>query len=349
MENPILENVKNLYVYILFWILITIIYIVLLHWGSQVDLVTIILDGVVSFALLGGLGLSAWYSVKYLQLDNSRTSKLVFNHILSGLITASVWLLLSYSVLIFVLNGEIQFKAFFLSTLPWRFLIGLLFYFMVTLFYYIFIISKNLQEKNLREKELKNLITEAELRSLKFQINPHFIFNSLNSISALTDIDSGRSKRMIQKLADFLRYSLQNSNRDKNSLDEEIKAVELYLDIEKTRFSDKFEFTKEVDETMLKEMIPTMILQPLFENAIKHAVYETTDKIFIKIECREENEMLKIIIENNFDCESVSKKGTGLGLKIIENRLSLFYNRNDLFKVEKNNGQFRVIMWIPIN
>ncbi len=349
MENPILENVKNLYVYILFWIFITIIYIILLHWESQVDLGTVLLDGVVSFSLLGGLGLSAWYSVKYLQLDNSRAFKLIFSHVLSGLIAAAVWLFLSYSVLLFVLGGETSFKSFFSNTLPWRFLIGLLFYFMITLFYYIFIISKNLQEKNLKEKELRNLVTEAELRSLKFQINPHFIFNSLNSISALTDINRERSKTMVQKLADFLRYSLQNSNRDKNSLDEEIKAVELYLGIEKTRFGDKFEFAKEVDETMLNELIPTMILQPLFENAIKHAVYETTDKIFIKLKCKEENEMLKIIVENNFDCESISKKGTGLGLKIIENRLSLFYNRNDLFKVEKNDGLFRVTMLIPIN
>ncbi len=349
MENPILENVKNLYVYILFWIFITLIYIVLLHWGSQVALGIVILDGVVSFSLLGGLGLSAWYSVKYLQLDNSRSSKLIFSHVLSGLMAAAVWLLLSYSVLIFVLNGEATFESFFFNTLPWRFLIGLLFYFMITLFYYIFIISKNLQEKNLKEKELKNLITEAELRSLKFQINPHFIFNSLNSISALTDIDKERSKTMVQRLADFLRYSLQNSNRDKNSLDEEIKTVELYLSIEKTRFGDKFEFAKNVDETTLEMMIPTMILQPLFENAIKHAVYEAINKIFIKLECKKDNEMLKITVENNFDSESVSSKGTGLGLKIIKSRLELFYNRNDLFKFEKNNELFRVTMWIPLS
>lgn len=348
-DNPILENRRNLYIYFLFWVVISLIYIAVLSVGKQIELSAVIIDGLVSNVLLAGLGLSVWYSVKYVPLENSSTSKIVFSHIISGLLISVIWLLLCSFILRNLLNIHSQKEAFFYTSLPWRFLIGFLFYLMITLFYYNSITSRNLQEKAIREKELKNLVTEAELRSLKFQINPHFIFNSLNSMSALTDVDPVRARQMIQKLADFLRYSLQSSNSDQIRLAEEIDTIQLYLDIEKIRFGNKFDFVKEVDNAALSQLIPGMILQPLFENAIKHAVYEAIDKISIKLICKIEDNALLIIVENNIDSENTRKKGAGVGLNNIKNRLELLYGRNDLLTIERKPNLFTAKILIPLN
>jgi LytS/YehU family sensor histidine kinase len=229
-----------------------------------------------------------------------------------------------------------------------RVIIGFLHYFLLTSFYYIVIYYSSFQEKIIKEKELKNLVTEAELKSLKFQINPHFVFNALNSMSALTEIDPKRAKQMIIKLADFLRYTLANNDRQKNSLTEELRNIKLYLEIEKIRFEDKFEYVEEIHPECKNIEIPSMILQPLFENAIKHAVYETFNIVTIKLTCKKETDFLKITLENNFEGES-NKKGAGVGIKNIKERLRLIYSRDNLMEVKKDNGNFMVNIYIPID
>ena len=230
----------------------------------------------------------------------------------------------------------------------WRFLLGILFNLLITSFYYIIIYYSNFKERAVRETELKNLVTEAELKNLKFQINPHFIFNSLNSMSALTAIDPDKAKSMILKLADFLRYTLANNEKQKNKLSEELKNIKLYLEIEKIRFEDKFEFVDEVKPECLVYEVPNMILQPLFENAIKHAVYETLSSVTLTLKGKTENDFLVLSLTNNFDEESKGKKGAGIGLKNISNRLELIYGQKDLMKVEKEDHIFSVTLFIPV-
>jgi LytS/YehU family sensor histidine kinase len=204
------------------------------------------------------------------------------------------------------------------------------------------------RDKESRESELKNLVTEAELKSLKFQINPHFIFNSLNSMSALTTINPEKAREMILKLADFLRYTLANNERQQNTLREELKNIKLYLDIEKIRFEDKFDFTEDISMPCLDTKVPNMILQPLFENAIKHAVYETLDKVTIKLCCAPDNGYMRISLENNFDPGAKSSRpGTGVGLANIKNRLQLIYGRDNLIEIKKEESLFKVTLFIP--
>ena len=200
----------------------------------------------------------------------------------------------------------------------------------------------------IKESELKTLVTEAELRSLKFQINPHFIFNSLNSMSALTEIDPKRAKSMILKLAEFLRFILATNEKEKNTLREELKNIKLYLEIEKVRFEDKFDYTEVIEDNCWSVEIPSMILQPLFENAIKHAVYETLDKVTLSLNAKQENNYLNIVLENNYDESSTPRKGTGVGLRNIEERLQLIYREANLMEVKKGNGNFRVSLFFPI-
>jgi LytS/YehU family sensor histidine kinase len=231
--------------------------------------------------------------------------------------------------------------------LIWRFLIGILFYAVFTAIYYVIIYYNNFQEKLLRESELNALVKEAELSALKYQINPHFIFNSLNSISSLTLSNPKLAQEMTIKLSAFMRNTISKNEKQKKPLKEEINNAKLYLEIEKIRFADKFEFYDEISEECSTIEVPGMILQPLMENAIKHGVYESLGKVMIKLYCRDENDYFIIVVENNFDPESVPRKGEGIGLKNIRSRLKLIYNYDNLLRTEQDKNTFRASIFIP--
>jgi len=134
--------------------------------------------------------------------------------------------------------------------------------------------------------------------------------------------------------------------KDKNKLEEELKNIKLYLEIEKIRFEDKFDYFEEIEPEALNVKVPNMILQPLFENAIKHAVYDSLDKITILLKCRMEGRFLVISVENNFE-NGYSRKGTGIGLQNIMSRLELIYGEKNLLDIKKEGDKFRVILYIP--
>lgn len=347
-NNPILKNPNNFFLYLFFNGVLGILYFSIVSFDSDLNAYDLIIDGVIFNLLLTGIGLSYWFSAKYLSFEKNNIPKIVFTHLLGGIIVSTIWLLLGYFITTSILTDTTAYTDFYLASLKNRFIIGLIDYLLLTAFYYIVIYYTSFQEKLLKETELKNLVTEAELRSLKFQINPHFIFNALNSMSALSEIDPKSAKQMVLKLAEFLRYTLANNERQKNPLLEELKNIKLYLDIEKIRFEDKFDYIEEINEDCKNVEIPSMILQPLFENAIKHAVYETMDKVLIKLTCKQIDGYLKISLENNFEGLS-NKKGAGVGLKNIRERLALIYNQDNLLEVKKDNGIFRVNIFIPLN
>ena len=347
LNNPILNNIRNILIYIFFWFFLSIIYVVMLIFSLKINGEVAAYD-LIFILMLFGFGIILWYPISYINYENNQLIRLTISHLFSGIIASALWLGLGYFVITNLIPDPNSYVKFFKETIAWRYLIGLMFYFLVTSFYYIIKYYSYLQEKITREAELKNSITEAELKTLKFQINPHFIFNSLNSMSALTTIDPERARSMILKLADFLRYTLANNEKQKNLLRDELSNIKLYLDIEKIRFEDKFEYIEEINDNCLDTSIPNMILQPLFENVIKHAVYESFSKITLRMKCMKENSFLKITLENNYEPNSVSQKGSGIGLQNIKKRLELIYHYPDLLEVKNESNSFTVNLFIPL-
>ncbi len=194
---------------------------------------------------------------------------------------------------------------------------------------------------------MRTLVREAELNMLKTQINPHFLFNSLNSISLLINRDQNRAREMIIKLSDFLRYSLRFGEEEQIQLKDELENMDRYLDIEKIRFGNKLLYEKNVENIALNLPIPNMILLPLLENAVKHGVYESLDPVHIQLVVKKEGRILMIEVKNEYDPESISLKGAGIGLKNIKERLLLLYGRCDLINYSAENGVFKVNLIIP--
>ena len=176
---------------------------------------------------------------------------------------------------------------------------------------------------------------------LKAQINPHFIFNSLNSVSSLTLTNPEGAHKMVIQLADFLRYSVGKSGEDMQSLESEIKAIELFLEIEKTRFGDRLTFEIVCDESCYETEIPALLLQPLIENAVKYGTHESTVPNNVR--------MQTIEIANHIERSIVVKKGKGIGLENVKARLNLVYGMNDLLETEKKDEEFIVNLRIPQN
>jgi LytS/YehU family sensor histidine kinase len=144
-----------------------------------------------------------------------------------------------------------------------------------------------------------------------------------------------------------MRYSLQHNQEETVALKEELENIKLYLSIEKIRFGRKLNPVFEVEEKCLHAQIPNMILQPLLENAIKYGVYEASKPVWIFIKCHSEDGLFCILIENNYEPESVRNRGEGIGLKNIRQRLELIYGNPGLMKITDNKTSFKVELMLP--
>jgi two-component system, LytTR family, sensor kinase len=348
MLNPFINNKKVLATYCVAWFLVFLVHISVLNLFLGLPFLTAALDSAVFNGIYLSFGVSLWYTVSFNTLENYNVFKIFLNHIAAACITSGLWIGIGYFIMSRSINGNNLYTNGMLpSSLIWRFLIGILYYTVIICIDYVIIYYNNFQDKLLNEATLNSLVKEAELKTLKYQINPHFIFNSLNSISSLTITDPQKAQDMTIKLSSFLRSTLSKNEKQKNKLGEEIANARLYLDIEKVRFAEKFDFADEIKTECRDLEVPSMILQPLFENAIKHGVYESFDKVIIRLLCGREKDYFKIVVENNFDPESVPRRGEGIGLKNIRNRLKLIYNQDNLLTVEKKGNLFKVNIFIP--
>jgi len=178
----------------------------------------------------------------------------------------------------------------------------------------------------------QNLAKEAELNKLRHQLQPHFLFNSLNSVYALTIVNPKEAGTMIMKLASFLRGTLKRDDEVWVSVAEEMEYIQLYLDIEKVRFSHRLNLDIRIDEDTLALCLPGTLLQPIVENAIKFGLYNTSAPILISIAVEIENNMLKISVQNPFEPEMKAVEGTGFGLSAIRRRLYLLFADHTLLQ-----------------
>lgn len=194
----------------------------------------------------------------------------------------------------------------------------------------------------------QNLAKEAELNKLRHQLQPHFLFNSLNSVFALTMVNPKEAGVMITKLASFLRGTLKRDDELWVSVEEEMEYIQLYLDIEKVRFSHRLNIEVYVDEETHKMCLPGTLLQPIVENAIKFGLYNTSSAITIKVDVTHEQNILHLRVQNPFDPEMKATGGTGFGLTAIKRRLYLLFANPQLLQTEiEANNVYITTLKIP--
>ena len=229
-----------------------------------------------------------------------------------------------------------------------RFVAGFLLISSMSMFSLLWYSQEEQTEINARKSEIEKLNKEAELFKLRQQLQPHFLFNSLNSISALTVSMPEKAREMVHQLSEFLRGTLKKEEQDWNTLDEELEHLALYLEIEKVRFGNRLQTLIICDDNVRLLKLPSLLLQPVVENAIKFGLYDTTGDVLIKIEAAKSENNLKIVVQNPYDPETMQPiKGAGFGLSSIQRRLFLLFARNDLLQIKKEDNFFITTVIIP--
>jgi two-component system LytT family sensor kinase len=334
-------------VYIILWVTLGVIHFSLLYYGYGLQTMAAFADSLVFNLLFALIGSGLWFMVRYSDLQTKTFGELAFYHLSGAAVTILAWMIAGYLILNSIFSDDLVYQAFLKNTLSLRIITGVMFYALLVTGYYLLINFRELREKSQREAQLTNLLKEAELNMLRSQIRPHFLFNSLNSISSLTMTDPGKAQEMVIKLSEFMRYSLNFPDTMISTLEKELYHVELYLDIEKVRFGDRLVFEKLIRPESLEWNVPVMLLQPLLENSVKYGVYESSETTRIYMEASLDDEVLEIKIGNTYDPDAAIKKGTGTGLKNIRARLLNIYGTSSLMKINQADNYFEVILRIP--
>ncbi len=327
------------------WLLILLVlatHVYIFHVVSHFSWGLAIADGACGTAMIS---LAMWGII--LLIRAYPTTAMIFPYailialFMSMLTTLGTWEILKW----WVIKNE-EYKAWVKHTLPVRlFFIFLMHTWMAT----NSALRKNISTLDTRfqnQTDASVLLKEAELFKLRQQLQPHFLYNSLNSISALIMIAPDKAQEMIGKLSDFLRSSVQRESEDNLPVKDELTYIQSYLAIESVRFGDRLQ-VRINNNSREGAVLPPFLLQPILENAIKFGLYGKTGVVGIDIDILSDNNMLVITIINPYDNNMRPPKGTGFGLEGIRRRLYLLYARTDLLEIKNDEQTFTTILKIP--
>jgi len=222
--------------------------------------------------------------------------------------------------------------------------VGLLLYCLSVALHYMLLAMRASQEAAIQTRD-------AELRALKAQINPHFLFNSLNSIAALAVKDPPQAREMCILLSDFLRRTLGMGEKQSISWEEEIQLVGAYLDIERIRFGTRLRVEMQIDGACGECQVPPLLLQPLVENAVKHGIATMVEGGTIRVNSRVEEGLLQVFVENGYDADAPAPRRQGapqgLGLRNVRNRLETSFGSAARLTTQTEDSVFRTEMILP--
>jgi hypothetical protein len=349
--HPILAKYTRLAGYLLAWVPIAAMLVYLLGLSGHLTFgeaaaIVIPLTGFDAFICL-----SPWYLCRTLPPRASGAFKLLFNLVgaafASGLllVVAGKGIALGLTHWWPLLNEHYSHP----HLLPVVFSVGVLMYLLAIALHYVLLSVEESQQAATRESEALVLAREAELRALRAQINPHFLFNSLNSISALTTVDPARARDMCILLSDFLRKTLSAGDQDTIPLAEEIALIRTYLGVEKIRFGARLSFEIDVEENCERCLLPPLLLQPLIENAIKHGISGLTEGGVIGVRARANERFLRLTVENNFDTGYRALRRSGIGLANVRSRLEARYDGDARMDAGAQEDRYRVEIVMPVN
>ncbi|MGA8028639.1 MAG: histidine kinase [Bryobacteraceae bacterium] len=306
-----------------------------LHWTEAASITAPIT------VLLVFVCLSPWFSCRFLPLRSTSPGKLIASHFIAAMCVSAIVLALAhvlvaaFSRVFPALQEQFRPASAVLGTM-----VALIYLLSIALHYVLLAVESS------RQAEL--LSREAELKALKAQINPHFLFNSLNSISALTTIDSAKAREMCIRLSEFLRNSLRLGERVSIPFAEELALTGNYLDVERIRFGDRLRVSQDFDAACSDCEVPPLLVQPLIENAIKHGIATLVDGGEISMTAqRSPDAMLRVVVENPFDPGAPEMRKSGFGLISVRNRIHARYGNAARLEIQVEHNRYRVALSLP--
>jgi two-component sensor histidine kinase len=296
----------------------------------------------------GFICLAPWYMCRALPIGSNPPLKMIGNHFSAAIAAGLIWIVLAKGLAVAL--GRYFFPRLnqrFSPQLPLLFGFGVLLYMLAVARNYVLLSVESSKEAETRAQEALTLARESELKALKAQINPHFLFNSLNSISALATVDGARARDMCIKLSDFLRTTLKLGEKQSITLADELSLARAYLEVEQVRFGARLRVEIDADAACAQCVVPSLVLQPLVENAAKHGIAGLVDGGTIRIEARCNGGLLRLKVCNEFDAESPAVSRHGLGLRNVRDRLRALYENRARLDTTAGSDHFAVELEIP--
>src|SRR5260221_3291114 len=347
--HPILARPGRLGAYVGIWLPLGVLLAALLALQGVLGWIDALIVAVPLAVSYGFLCLSAWYVAGGSPVDRVGAARVGATAVGASLLSSAIWLLIArgWLGLIASFGRRTDASALFRSAAPTFFGFGVLLYLLAMAVSYLasaFAVSRDAERRGL---ELQVLAREAELRALRAQIDPHFLFNSLQSISALTTVDPQAARRMCLLLADFLRDTLALGARERIPLASELAMVRRFLAVEQVRFSERLQVDIAGGDGETGE-VPPPLLQPLVENAVTHGVAHLVEGGTLRIRAERRVASLVITVDNPCDAGRPAGRGTGLGLRNVRARLESAYGHDAFLQVEETGGRFLVRLEMPL-
>jgi two-component system sensor histidine kinase AlgZ len=346
--HPLLTR-NRLGLYLLAWVPLTATSIYVLATRGTLGWLQATALAVAVFLLYAFLCLSAWYPCRATPLGKVSFIRLLLTHLIAAGLMSFIWTQAGAALFYAILSAE-KFDVIHRQLGPQVnavFTVGVLLYLLSVAFHYVLIAMEDSRHAEAKAIEARVLARDAELKALKAQVNPHFLFNSLNSISALTSIDPSRARDMCVLLGDFLRMTLGLGEKTLVRFSEELELLQKYLAIEKVRFGDRLKMHENIQEESKSCLLPPLLLQPLVENAVKHGIAGLPEGGEIRLEVQRQNGRLAILVENSWDAEAPPRRSGGLGLKNVQYRLEARYGKDASLRVNNEGELFQVSLSLP--
>ncbi len=343
MTRSPLAVFRFLRVFIAWWVVWAVLQALLLLWLG-LEWQKAVIDSAVSNGLSAVCCLLLCYVMQFYLPQKERYWYLLFISITAS----SLIVLPARHILESIYPDDVAYLLLLKNSFPIRWGFALLLVICMSVICVLWYSFQEQQETEQRKNAAEALSKEAELFALRRQLQPHFLFNSLNSISALVGSRPQEARNMIQQLSDFLRGTIKKEDNPFVTLEDELQHLQLYLAIEQVRFGHRLQVQTNVEDASLGQLIPALILQPIVENAIKFGLYDTTGEVKIGINAIAHERQLLITVENPFDPETAQpRKGEGFGLSSVQRRLFLIFARTDLVSAEASGKLFTITIKIP--
>ncbi|NUM64528.1 histidine kinase [candidate division KSB1 bacterium] len=281
------------------------------------------------------LCLPAWYLCRAFPLSRTAPSRLVTVHLLAAAVTSALWVTLgtAWSALLARFSYWLNVEAEYLRVMPVFAGVGLLLFWLSVVGHYLVIAFEEARLTEKQALEFRIHAREAELKALRAQIDPHFLFNSLNSISALTSANPAAARRMCLGLADFLRQTLQRGAQNHA--------------IEQVRFGARLQVKETIAADSKPCFVPPLVLQPLLENAINHGIAHLVEGGTITLAAQRNGGRLQLAVENPCDPDRPRSTRPGIGLENVKQRLLTLFGTEARVDILENAGRFRVELSLP--
>ena len=345
--HPIFKHRGRLLLYLGVWVVFGLLLTVVFVFGGNAPVAWSLEFAVPVAVVLGLQSLSFWYVVQAMPPDDTPVARLVTTWSIAGLVSLIVWIAIAYAWAMWLVpEGEV-YPETATGILPLLIFAGAIGMSLAVLGHYLAGAFQRSRNAERRALELQVLAREAELKSLRAQLDPHFLFNSLNSVAALIGNDTAAARQMCFLMAQFFRKSLTLGREQSIPLAEEVGLAQTFLSIERVRFGERLRSRFDIAADVRDVAVPPLFLQPLVENAVHHGVAHLLEGGEVCVTARRREGFVELVVENPCDPDRPPSRGTGVGLANVRSRVETLCGHRASVDVNAADEKFRVSILLP--